>query len=46
MTETATSSQPEQGCQRIKEMEGQIQKDVDGKVVLVQGEVSEREGIV
>lgn len=46
MTETATPSQPEQGCHRIKEMEGQIQKDVDGKVVWIQGEVSEREGIV
>ena len=46
MTETATLSQTEQGNQRTKEMKGQIRKDVDGKVVWIQQEVSEREGIV
>lgn len=36
----------EQGNQRTKEMKGQIWKDVDGEVVWIEEEVSEREGIV
>lgn len=45
-TETATLRQTEQENQRTKGMKGQQWKDITGRGVWIQQEVSEREGII